>query len=323
MASRVRLAILGCAAVVASVAVWAFPIGAAQASTVSFSSQCCFELRIGGDNGVNRLNLSAHGGQIVVQDTAPGAAIHFNGAPSRCTGDGTATLRCGRDSLVNPITVLVIVGPGDSFDLGAHGCTGGDAFALAGGSRETPGKAEASVWGGPFPDQFASYGRSNVRGCGGADQLNATRGLASGGPGPDFISERGDARVLGGLGGDQLIAADGGVAGGGDGDDELYDTAGRSTLYGGPGDDQVGDRFCVHEDRTGDGHDRMFGGRGRDYLAAGCVSRPVKGDPGAQRLVPTEPDFLDGGSGDDRGQAGHRSVTRRFERVAWLPRTVR
>jgi Ca2+-binding RTX toxin-like protein len=298
-------------------------LSAANASTVSFSSRCCFDLRIVGDDSANRLRLSADGARIVLHDATPGATIRFEGPASRCTGEGTPTLSCARGSLVSPVSVLVAVGPGDSFDTGAPGCAGGEAFALAGGSRAGPGAGKANIWGGPFPDQFASYGRASVHGCGGADQLNATRGAANGGPGADFISERGDARLSGGRGDDQVIAANGGTAGGGDGDDELYDVEGRSTLHGGPGADQVGDRFCTHEDRTGDGHDRMFGGRGQDYLAAGCVSRPVAGDPGAQRLVPTEPDLLDGGPGDDRGQAGRRSVTRRLEHIAWLPRTVR
>ena len=298
-------------------------ISAAGASTLSFSNQCCYELRIAGDAATNRLHLTAENGRIVLRDAAPGATIGFRGPASRCTGNGTAVLSCARGSLVSPITVLIRVGPGDTFNTGGPRCAGGLGFALAGGSREAGGRGEATVWGGPYPDQFAALGRAVIDGCGGADQLNATRGKASGGAGPDFIAARASSRLLGGPGRDQLIAADGGSASGGRDDDELYDTQGRSTLRGGRGKDQVGDRFCVHEDRIGDGRDRMLGGRGGDFLAAGCVSKPVQGDPSAQRLAPTQPDFLDGGSGHDGAQAGHQSDLRHIEHTAWLPRIVR
>lgn len=323
MRSGVRRGTAGCAAIAAVLVVSSMAVSAAAASTVSFSNQCCFEMRIAGDDGVNRFNLTAAEGRIVVHDSAPGAAIDFHGPASRCTGEGTATLSCGRDFLVNPITVFVALGPGDGFDLGADGCAGGAAFALAGGSYSSAGQDEATVFGGPFPDQFASYGRSTVHGCGGADQLNATRGKSFGGAGPDFIGARGSASLFGASGTDQLIAADGGSASGGPDHDELYDIRGQSTLRGQRGNDLVGDPFCTHEDGTGDGRDRMLGGRGRDRLAAGCVSKPVKGRPGAQRLVPTEPDHLDGGRGSDLAQAGHQSTLRRIEEVSWLPRVIR
>jgi len=312
---------------ITTAAAWSSPaVGVASATTVSFPNGCCADMQIAGDAKANHLQLTATEDRIVLHDSAPGASI-TSPAPFRCSGKGTSTLSCARDFLVAPITVYLIVGPRDSFDTGSAGCAGGAGFALAGGSREAPGRGEATIWGGPFPDQFASYGRARTNGCGGADQLNATLGVSHGGPGADFISARSSggssARLLGGPGHDQLIAAGGGEASGGAGNDELYDTTGRSTLRGDGGNDQVGDRFCVHEDRTGDGRDRMFGGPGRDILAAGCISRPVHGDPNAQRLVPTEPDFLDGGGGRDRAQAGRRSTLRRIERVTRLPRTIR
>lgn len=67
----------------------------------------------------------------------------------------------------------------------------------------------------------------------------------------------------------------------------------------------------------------MFGGRGQDFLAAGCITKPVKGDPSAERLVATEPDLMDGRPGHDGAQAGHKSEIRRIEHISWLPRIVR
>jgi hypothetical protein len=324
MGSGARRAILGCVCGLAAVVPpTSLGVSAASASTLSFSNHCCYDLRIDADALPNRLHLRTDNQRIVLHDATPGATISFRRPGSRCVGEGTATLDCARGSLVTPITVLIDLGPGDSFDTGDHGCAGGGGFALAGGSRASPGPDEVTVWGGSYPDQFSSFGRGVVHGCGGADQLNATRGTASGGGGPDFIGARSSARLRGGPGTDQLIAADGGTASGGRDDDELYDTEGRSTLRGDRGNDQVGDRFCVHEDQIGDGRDRMFGGPGHDYLAAGCISKPVKGEPGAQRLVPTEPDFLDGGPDNDGAQAGHQSEIRRVEHTAWLPRIIR
>src|SRR4051794_4576997 len=245
MPSRVCRAILGSACGLAAVGLPTSPgVSAASASTLSFSNHCCHELRIAGDASPNRLHLSADNARIALQDATPGATISFRGPGSRCVGEGTATLDCARGSLVTPITLLIELGSGDSFDTGDHGCAGGLGFALAGGSRASPGPGEVTVWGGPYPDQFASFGRGIVHGCDGADQLDATRGKASGGGGPDFIGARASARLQGGPGMDQLIAADGGIASGGRGDDELYDTEGRSTLRGDRGSDQVGDRFC-------------------------------------------------------------------------------
>ncbi len=147
------------AAVIAT-AVWILEIGAASASTVSFSDQCCFDMRIAGDQGENQLRLTAKDGRIVLRDAAPGASIRFRGPASRCTGQGTATLSCDRAFLVNPITVLHLLGPGDSFDTGADGCAGGAAFALADGSRERGQVGKADVWGGPYSDRFAVFGRA-------------------------------------------------------------------------------------------------------------------------------------------------------------------
>ena len=295
----------------------------ASASTMSFSAHCCYDMRIADDSSSNRFHLRSTRERIVLHDASPGAAITFSGAQSRCTGEGTATLSCARQFLVSPIAVSLELGPGDSFDTGGEGCAGGWGFYLASPSWEASGKGVATVWGGTYSDRFAAYGRAVVHGCGGADILNATTGATYGGHGPDFIGARASARLIGGAGTDQLIAAAAGAAFGGAGNDQLYDLAGRSTLSGGSGNDKVGDQFCSHEDGTGDGRDRLRGGRGRDLLTAGCIARRVKGEPGAQRLVPTEPDVLNGGRGPDRAQAGRNSKVRRCGHVSWLPRIVR
>src|SRR4051812_39677966 len=117
MRKGVRRGALLCAAGAMSAIAIGLGAGSALASTVSFSNRCCFEMRIGGDDAANQLHLRADGGRLVVHDAAMGASIAFHGPASRCTGEGTATLSCARDFLVNPVTVLLVVGPGDSFDI--------------------------------------------------------------------------------------------------------------------------------------------------------------------------------------------------------------
>src|SRR4051794_19256770 len=218
MGSGARRAILGCVCGLAAVVPpTSLGVSAASASTLSFSNHCCYDLRIDADALPNRLHLRTDNQRIVLHDATPGATISFRGPGSRCVGEGTATLDCARGSVVTPITVLIDLGPGDSFDTGDHGCAGGGGFALAGGSRASPGPDEVTVWGGSYPDQFSSFGRGVVHGCGGAGQLKATRGAASGGGGGALIRAKTGPRAAGGAGADPPDIPMAGAAPGGAG----------------------------------------------------------------------------------------------------------
>ncbi len=121
--------------------------------------------------------------------------------------------------------------------------------------------------------------------CYGTGEADTISGTAEG----DNIDGRGGADVLHGRAGDDLLLGGFGrdTLRGGRGADELGGREGRDTEHGGPGSD------TKVTPSSGDGNDRVFGGRGDDWLSV--YSDRAEHDPAK------DVDLLDCGPGHDVG----------------------
>jgi Ca2+-binding RTX toxin-like protein len=119
-----------------------------------------------------------------------------------------------------------------------------------------------------------------------------------GGEGHDKIDQgAGRSTIYGGLGDDEIHAgANGDWIDAGPGDDKLYGGSGHDTLFAGDGDDEVyggsGDDWI----EGGEGHDRIDAGSGHDRVMAGDGDDFVDGG--------SDDDWIDLGAGNDTARAG-------------------
>lgn len=129
------------------------------------------------------------------------------------------------------------------------------------------------------------------------DNFTTIPSLVYGDEGNDsLIGGLADDRIFGGVGNDAIYARSG--------NDLVYGDAGDDLVHAGPGNDYVfgldgNDRIHGEE-----GTDRLFGGNGDDLLAGGWNIDFLYGEAGSDALLggpsATDPDRLEGGTGQDR-----------------------
>lgn len=307
----------GAMALAAYVLLAAAPAPAAQSSSVEVFYPRYGDGRaypfIEGGKGRNdfRLELVAGGEELKITDRSgkPIALRDFSERPAVCRGGGSATITCQRSRLVKPlITLRVALGRGDRFDIGKPGCRGNGGF-----ESDLSFIDGATYFGGNGNDErLLARNRARVFGCGGSDDIDASKSRVSGGAGVDWISAKG-GKIHGNGGDDQIEVSGNARAFGDGGTDYLKDGKGSSRLNGGPGKDGI---------YSGAGRDVLIGGPGRDIVEAGYRTKLISSTPPTYTQKPTQRDKLACGSGRDRAMAGRNSRVRGCERVTWLPRKI-
>ena len=235
---------------------------------------------------VNRLTVSASGGQLVVRDE--GAVIEPGKGCKAATGGGVGCATTEADGY----TVEVLLGDGD------------DVATVTSSSSET------EVSGGPGADRLTNPAGA-VSGDDGDDVLAASK--ADGGAGNDVLD---GGALRGGAGDDSLTSGDGdgGLLEGGPGNDTMAAGGGRDTVVAGPGRDHVDggdgtDTVSYLDATTGvtvDLANATAGSAGEPDTILGIES--IIGSHHADRLSGTDADQkIEGGSGADaiEGRGGN------------------
>lgn len=161
------------------------------------------------------------------------------------------------------------------------------------------GTTLAEIGGGSGDDVLSAQGDRNfIHGFGGRD-------MATGGGGPDELyGGSGDDTLAGGSGDDRLMGGEGAdLLLGQAGNDTLAGGAGADTLFGHSGDDDLSGNAGDDRLTGGAGHDLLKGGAGNDLLHGVEVTAQ-----GTQVRDAADPDFLNGGSGDDTVVAGMADI---------------
>lgn len=205
-------------------------------------------------------------------------------------------------------------GAGDLIDIAAVDPGSGDMFVRE-STQVTTGSGEDAVSGDAMVTSSATViaeigGTSGDNALSAQGDLNFIHGFGGqdtlvGGPDADELyGGSGDDTLGGGSGDDRLL--------GGEGGDLLQGQAGHDALTGGGGNDSLSGN-SGDDDLSGNaGDDRLTGGGGSDLLKGGAgqdvLSGVEIGTQGMQVQDAGDPDYLNGGSGDDRVVAGMSDV---------------
>ena len=202
---------------------------------------------------------------------------------------------------------------GDGDDEITHDATGADperaGVVTLGGTGDDKLTGGGVLDGGPGDDRVRGttsyFSNDRLEGGDGDDDLDGRSGedVVNGGPGADTMYEGGDY-FQDGLPYDLY---DQGTLDGGEGNDRIASGGGpRSTIAGGPGDDEILSAAPVAD--GGEGNDSLRGGPilrggpGDDVLVGGARTQP-------RSYVNVRTDVLDGGPGRDSLRAGGVDAT--------------
>jgi hypothetical protein len=240
---------------------------------------------VGRDQG-DTLNVKSADGRVIVIFDRKKFSFKASRVKGISIGAGEAT------EMTNDINVLVdldteVFAKGKSVIRTSGGndrivCnTGGATIDSGAGNDAIHGTDSAdSIFGGAGNDKvFAGLGGDWISGGSGNDKI-------WGGPDePDdgeYFRQDFNNTIIGDSGNDTIR---GEIA-----NDQLSGSKGNDVIYGAEGDDEIS---------GGDGDDRLYGGLGKDTVEGGNGNDRLYDDNKATYYVPSSPDVLHGGAGDD------------------------